>query len=763
MQHIPQVFPGWQADELIGRGAYGKVYKASHAEGGHASYAAIKVVEIPPSDEDVKSLHAMGMDAASIRSYYEGTAHAIMDEVSVMSSLKDSPHVVHIDDFKLLERGDGVGWAIYIRMELLESLDVYQQSHGLPDVHEVARIGMDVCDALASCHNAGVIHRDVKPANLFVSRFGSYKLGDFGVARRLDEASGSTKSRAGTDAFMAPEVASGHYDFRADVYSLGVVLYRWLNGGRPPFVSSTGSISQEDVRRAQLRRSSGERPPAPMGPGVDPELAAIVCKAVEPDPSNRWQSANEFGSALESWLGDGAERASVPMRGADACASIVVPAALAESGCVATVAYAIGSEPRSLKMKVPAGTRDGAAFKLAGYGGPGTCGGPAGDLLVSVSVQASPTPVPVPASDPAPVQAPSGKPSLLTRRAVIAGGAAMAVLVAYAALTSGSCGKDSPVDLGQDASVDTNEEVGEPEVVESGTIEEATPEPEPAPTLSLTIEQAARYSRLIDAGQGLTVALHSDGTVVAAGDNSYGQCDVSSWSDIIAVFVGDDRIVGLRSNGTLIATAGSSVDISAWEDIVSFSESDSLMATVGLHADGTVEAWGIQVFDAYEELSAWDDIVAIAAGSFVVAALRSDGTLATVCFEDEYGLTDASGWSDIVAVSVGNYHIVGLRSDGTVVAAGGNEYGQCDVSDWSDIVAISAGDEYTVGLRSNGTVVAVGWENSGRCDVSEWTGIVAIAAAGHTVGLRADGTVVAAGSDGNGQCDVSSWTGITLG
>ena len=311
MQRIPQVWPGWKADELIGQGAYGKVYRASRTLGGNTSVAAIKVIDIPSDESEVEALRQMNMDAMSIRSYFEETARRVVDEVATMERLKGSPHVVHIEDYQLLQREDGVGWTVFIRMELLQSLEEYQRANGLPDVREVARIGIDICDALVACHNASIIHRDVKPANVFVSQYGDYKLGDFGVAKRLDEATHSTKSYAGTDTFMAPEVPTGHYDETVDVYSLGIMLYRWLNGGRPPFLPASGSVSQADVQRARQRRLAGERPPMPAGKGVPNDLARIVRKACEPAPTNRWRSAAGFGKALQAWL-DG-EPASVDM------------------------------------------------------------------------------------------------------------------------------------------------------------------------------------------------------------------------------------------------------------------------------------------------------------------------------------------------------------------------------------------------------------------------------------------------------------------
>lgn len=302
MQRIPEVWPGWQADELIGQGAYGKVYRASRAVGGHVLQAAIKVIDIPQDEAEVIALKQMGMDALSIRTHFEDSAQLVMREIATMDVLKGAPNVVGIEDSQLLEHGDGIGWTILIRMELLEALPTHIERVGMPDQREAALIGVAMCNALQACHNAGIVHRDVKPTNVFWSRLGGYKLGDFGLARMMEAGSGSTKSRAGTDDYMAPEVITGHYDYRVDIYSLGCMVYRWLNGGKPPFVGASEIPNRAKLDEAQLRRLSGERPPLPAGAGVDPSLASIVRKAVEPRTEDRWQSASEFGGALQAWL-----------------------------------------------------------------------------------------------------------------------------------------------------------------------------------------------------------------------------------------------------------------------------------------------------------------------------------------------------------------------------------------------------------------------------------------------------------------------------
>ena len=266
----------------------------------------------------------------------------------------------------------------------------------------------------------------------------------------------------------------------------------------------------------------------------------------------------------------------------------------------------------------------------------------------------------------------------------------------------------------------------------------------------------------VSAGGSHTVGLKADGTVVAVGDNYYGQCDVDGWTDIVAVSAGDDHTVGLKADGTVVAVGYNlygQCDVDGWTDIVAVSVSSR--HTVGLKADGTVVAVGDNDDDQCD-VDGWTDIVAVSAGDFRTVGLKADGTVVAVG-SNLFGQCDVDGWTDIVAVSAGGSHTVGLKADGTVVAVGYNDNGQCDVDGWTDIVAVSVSSRHTVGLKADGTVVAVGDNGYGRCDVDGWTDIVAVSAEDfHTVGLKADGTVVAVGYNGDGRCDVDGWTDILV-
>ena len=282
-----------------------------------------------------------------------------------------------------------------------------------------------------------------------------------------------------------------------------------------------------------------------------------------------------------------------------------------------------------------------------------------------------------------------------------------------------------------------------------------------APVRAEEVRKSMMQKNIISAGYYHTVGLKADGTVVAVGLNTYGQCDVEDWTDIVAISAGGYHTVGLKADGKVVGTSPprayldyGQCNVSGWTDIVAISTGE--WYTVGLKADGTVVATGDND-DGRCDVADWTDIVAIFAGSFHTVGLKADGTVVAVGYNSN-GRCEVADWTDIVAISAGAFHTVGLKADGTVVATGLSSFGRCDVEGWTDIVAISAGLDHTVGLKADGTVVATGYLTYGQHDVVDWTDIVAISAdRDHTVGLKADGTVVTVGRNKYGQCDVEDW------
>jgi hypothetical protein len=277
------------------------------------------------------------------------------------------------------------------------------------------------------------------------------------------------------------------------------------------------------------------------------------------------------------------------------------------------------------------------------------------------------------------------------------------------------------------------------------------------PGQAVTVTANFEVEPMVAAGGYHTVGLEADGTVVATGLNTNGQCNIGAWDSIIQLAAGGYHTVGLETGGTVVAVGMNTdgqCDVTGWTNIVQVAAGNK--HTVGLKSDGTLVAAGDNSYGQCE-VTGWTDIVQVAAGYRHTVGLKSDGTVVAVG-DDYFGQCSVGGWEDIIQVAAGGYHTIGLESDGTVVAVGWNDFGQCGVGSWANIIQITAGYYHTAGVKSDGSVVAVGLDNNGQCNVSNWEGIVQIAAGYyHTVGLQSNGSVVAVGLNTDGQCDVGDW------
>ena len=293
--NLTGVWPEWKIEKQIGKGTFGAVYQAVRESDNLTSYAAIKFISIPQDPYELESLRADGLDLQATRAYLKRIVDDFVNEIRLLESFKGIQNIVSIEDYKVVEKADGLGWDIYIRMELLTPFSAYICDKKLTE-REVIQLGCDICTALDICSRKNIIHRDIKPENIFVNSFGSFKLGDFDTARQMESLTGGL-SQKGTYNYMAPEVVSGEdYDVRVDVYSLGLVLYRLMNGNRLPFISEKQLLSPSERRAAFERRVRGEALPAPCE--ASPALAQVILKACAFDPRDRYASAAEMRRAL---------------------------------------------------------------------------------------------------------------------------------------------------------------------------------------------------------------------------------------------------------------------------------------------------------------------------------------------------------------------------------------------------------------------------------------------------------------------------------
>lgn len=270
--------------EKLGEGGMGAVYRARHAM--LRREAAIKLIR--------PELAGGGGERSVATQRFEREAHAT-------ASLR-SPHTIEVYDFGLSDDG-----AFYYVMELLDGvdLDTAVRTYGPMEAARVAHLLRQACDSLEEAHQAGLIHRDVKPANLFLGRYGLrydfVKVLDFGLVA-LGELEGvdplltAEGVAAGTPAFLAPEAARGAsaIDHRADLYALGCVGY-WMLTGQLPFVRESA------LATVLAHVNDTADPPSEVTENEVPAaLERVVMDCLAKDPAERPASARELAERLEA-------------------------------------------------------------------------------------------------------------------------------------------------------------------------------------------------------------------------------------------------------------------------------------------------------------------------------------------------------------------------------------------------------------------------------------------------------------------------------
>ena len=283
---------------FLGEGSYGSVWRIYCEDESGIDYAAVKHISVPQNESEIDSLLSEGVisNEESAKSYYEHEVQMLRTEIATMRKLRGYTNIVSYEDDLFLSKEGGIGYDLFLRMELLKPLDKFASGIG---EKEIVKLGIDIATAIDVINKHELVHRDIKPQNIFANSTGDYKLGDFGTARSV-RSDATAMSVKGTYNYMAPEIFNrNEADNTVDIYSLGIVLYRLLNRNRLPFLPLDEGItlSSDMIEEAQAKRFSGKYEiPAPID--ADPELANIVLKCCEYDPKRRWKTGEELRRTL---------------------------------------------------------------------------------------------------------------------------------------------------------------------------------------------------------------------------------------------------------------------------------------------------------------------------------------------------------------------------------------------------------------------------------------------------------------------------------
>lgn len=253
----------------------------------------LKHICIPESQKQVDALMFTGAAATveDAQNYYKQVAADYQAELETLETLSASPNIGCYRSYQIEPKEDGVGFEIYLLAEYRQTLSEVLAETPMTQSGAV-NLGLDLCSALCSLREAGLIHRNVKPSNVYLSSSGHYLLGDLGIAK-IDELKYCSMPENMLSSFSAPELFSllGTIEPTTDIYSVGMILYRIYNGNHGPFEDEKTS-----ARAADKLRVTGQQLPAPMY--ADYEMADILLKACAFKPEDRYQTPQELQEAL---------------------------------------------------------------------------------------------------------------------------------------------------------------------------------------------------------------------------------------------------------------------------------------------------------------------------------------------------------------------------------------------------------------------------------------------------------------------------------
>ena len=287
----------WTIDGKIRQDRFGDLLQIHRDTETGRETSCLRVLKFPESEEEYEAVKMTVLDESELRTYFYEMVDRTKVECQVMDLLKENGNVIRYEECDVVENEDRFGWTVYIRIELQRPLLSYVKDHPLT-VGDVVRLGIDISHALEGCRQYEIIHRNVCPETIFVTDDGHFKLGGFDIAHEREKVRSDHKQEKPGN-YMSPEQYGGkNYSYASDMYSLGLIMYRFLNRDRLPFLPPDPEpIRYFDREEARKKLLDGRPLPDPID--ATTELAEIVKKACAYRPENRYGSAAEMRQALE--------------------------------------------------------------------------------------------------------------------------------------------------------------------------------------------------------------------------------------------------------------------------------------------------------------------------------------------------------------------------------------------------------------------------------------------------------------------------------
>ena len=287
----------WYIGDMLEEDYCGTLHAVTRGKGGPRHSSVIKVCRFPSETLSLKAGSIFKNDTAKISRHFEERLEEIIYRLHLLSSMSNHGSIVNYYDYKIDIPEEGPGRIVIFRKDQVVPFAQYMQDHPTAK-GEVIRLGKELCEALSYHLKRGTAQGYLRLENVFVSQEGAFKLGD---TFEGDLLGGQVPA---PPLFAAPEVLLGeNFDHTADIYTLGLIMYKLLNEGRLPFMPSPSvKLEPREIKRALAQRVRKRPLPPPTLAGAD--LGSLVLKACSDEPSRRYTTPLEMKEALENLAPD---------------------------------------------------------------------------------------------------------------------------------------------------------------------------------------------------------------------------------------------------------------------------------------------------------------------------------------------------------------------------------------------------------------------------------------------------------------------------
>lgn len=300
ISELEPLFGKWNVEDTVAQGKNTTVFKVSCYENSKRISKAVEAIKFPGNNEEI----LLALDSGkfnTVDEYLRYAENKICENIETMLNFSQSRNIVNYYDYTVVKESNC--FYVLILRELMTPLNEYIKDRRLKH-KEIVKLGWDICNALEEFRQKGIVHKSITPENIFIGEDLSFKLGDFGIDREY-------RKKTGTEIYKAPELMSGRECPSADIYALGMVLYRLTNNNRSPFLPEyPAPVSFEDRERAASRRLRGDMFPKPVN--ADNGLARIIFAATAFRPEERYSSPSQIKSALEAYVRNAITENSAP-------------------------------------------------------------------------------------------------------------------------------------------------------------------------------------------------------------------------------------------------------------------------------------------------------------------------------------------------------------------------------------------------------------------------------------------------------------------